>query len=118
MQTPEALISVESPQTHVDSGDEVGLTSPVAGSIFLDSCGRSYRLSFSVNTKIHRHYYLEMKYLACVFCLAFRHLCDISVVIRVNNISHQEGGVAQPLVKSCYRPDKHKPFLTVFWMVL
>lgn len=39
VQKPEALISFERLQTHVDGRNEVGLTFPVAGNVPLDSCG-------------------------------------------------------------------------------
>ncbi len=38
VQKPEALLSFECLQTHVDARDEVGLTFAVAGNVLLDSC--------------------------------------------------------------------------------
>ena len=64
--------------------------------------------SFSINTRLHRDHYLEIKYLFGIQASVWhRHTV---VKWRLNNIIHQEHGVAQLLVKSRWSPDKHEAF--------
>lgn len=69
-----------------------GIKFPVAGQFSLKSCGLPGVVILVSTPKSTG----QMKYLAHVFCLAFWHACDISIVTwHLNNIIHQEHGIAQ-----------------------